>query len=73
MNPFLPFFGFLVMSILLSGCAAPLQPWERGNLAKPWMALEPDLLDSTLRNHLNSSKEGASGGYGVGGGGCGCN
>lgn len=55
------------------GCAANVAPWERGHLAKPQMALEPKPLDSALMQHTFSSKEAASGGYGVGGGGCGCN
>lgn len=63
---------FLVL-LLLSGCAGKVNPWERGALARPQMALEPEALDFALRNHTYGSKEGASGGYGVGGGGCGCN
>jgi len=57
---------------MLAGCA-DVQPWERGTLARPQMALEPDALDSALIKHTYSSKEAAAGGYGVGGGGCGCN
>ncbi len=30
-------------------------------------------LDAQYRQHIYYSKEGAEGGYGVGGGGCGCN
>ena len=50
-----------------------LSPWERGSLAKPQMALETLPLDSAIMKHTYTSKEAASGGYGVGGGGCGCN
>ena len=57
---------------LLAGCAE-VQPWERGTLARPAMALETDALDAALTRHMYSSKEAAAGGYGVGGGGCGCN
>jgi len=57
---------------LLAGCA-DVQPWERGTLARPEMALETDALDAALIRHTYSSKEAAAGGYGVGGGGCGCN
>jgi hypothetical protein len=58
----------------LSGCAiAPPQPWERGNLAKPEMTMGADPLDQRFVQHIYGSKENASGGYGVGGGGCGCN
>ncbi|MEO7761911.1 MAG: DUF4266 domain-containing protein [Casimicrobiaceae bacterium] len=56
---------------LLSGCAA-VQPWEKGNLAKPAMSFNGDPLDDRFTQHIYTSKENASGGYGVGGGGCGC-
>ena len=58
----------------LQGCAfAPPQPWEKGNLAKPAMTMDADPLDQAFVQHIYSSKENSSGGYGVGGGGCGCN
>ena len=56
----------------LSGCST-VQPWEKQNLAKPEMTFEGDRLDTSFTEHIYSSKEGASGGAGVGGGGCGCN
>ena len=59
---------------LLTGCAAqPVQPWEKGNLAKPAMSFSVDPLDDRFTQHIYNSKENASGGYGAGGGGCGCN
>lgn len=58
----------------LGGCAfAPPQAWERGNLARPEMTMGGDPLDQRFVQHIYGSKENASGGYGVGGGGCGCN
>ena len=58
----------------LGGCAfAPPQPWEKGNLSKPEMTMGADPLDQRFVQHIYGSKENASGGYGVGGGGCGCN
>jgi hypothetical protein len=57
----------------LGGCATPPQPWERGNLARPEMALEPYPLEASFRQHTFFSKESVTGGYGIGGGGCGCN
>jgi hypothetical protein len=59
----------------LGGCSVfkPPQPWEKGFLAKPEMTLGADRLDQSFTQHIYSSKENASGGYGVGGGGCGCN
>ena len=56
----------------LTACAE-VQPWERGRLAKPRMALDPDRLLSGIDAHTYSSKEAASGGMGPAGGGCGCN
>jgi len=56
-----------------TGCASKVAVWERGNLARPQMALEPNALDAAIMKHTYSSKEASSGGYGVGGGGCGCN
>jgi uncharacterized lipoprotein YmbA len=60
---------------LLTACAsgAKVQAWEKGDLAKPIMAFENDSHDARLIQHVRVSKEAASGGYGVGGGGCGCN
>ena len=59
---------------LLAGCALqPPQPWEKGNLARKEMTMDADPLDQAFTQHIYFSKESASGGYGVGGGGCGCN
>jgi hypothetical protein len=60
---------------LVGGCSSmqPPQAWEKGNLAKPEMTMGGDPLDERFTQHIYSSKENASGGYGVGGGGCGCN
>jgi hypothetical protein len=58
--------------LALSGCAH-VQPWQRGDLAKPGMAFEPDPLLASYQRHVQVSKEAASGGATLGGGGCGCN
>ena len=65
----------LVLALALAGCAtmAPPQPWEKGNLARPEMQFDPDPLDTKITQHIYTSKEAATGGYGAGGGGCGCN
>jgi hypothetical protein len=61
--------------MLISGCESmpKVQPWQKGNLAKPDMAFDHDALETRFADHTYFSKEGASGGAGVGGGGCGCN
>ena len=59
---------------LLAGCATqPVQPWERDILARDSMQLDAYPLDTYLDEHIYYSKESASGGQGIGGGGCGCN
>ncbi|MDQ6618621.1 MAG: DUF4266 domain-containing protein [Pseudomonadota bacterium] len=67
--------GLSLVATLCAGCAgyAPPQPWEKGELAKPAMQFDADALDAKLEQHVYTSKEGAAGGFGVGGGGCGCN
>ena len=69
--------GLLAVAALawLGGCssAGQVNAWEKGNLAKPGMTFESDPLDQRFTQHIYSSKENSSGGYGVGGGGCGCN
>ncbi len=68
----LPLLAVLLGVTLLSGCA-PLQPWERGNLAKSHMALVSNPGQAALKSHLEISREAASGGGAAAGGGCGCN
>ena len=65
----------LCLAALLAGCSnlGQVNPWEKGDLAKPAMTFEGDPLDQRFMQHSYSSKENSSGGYGVGGGGCGCN
>ena len=65
----------LLAALALAGCATmePPKPWERGDLAKPAMQIDPDRLETKIQQHIYASKEAATGGYGVGGGGCGCN
>jgi hypothetical protein len=59
-------------TLSLLGCAN-VQPWERGTLAKPQMALDAYPLQSSMRAHNYGSREaGASSAAGQGGG-CGCN
>ena len=62
-------FGLLAFG---SGCAH-VKPWERSTLADYTMRAERDPLTISLSEHMYFSREAASGGRGVGGGGCGCN
>jgi hypothetical protein len=64
---------FLASLVFALGACAPVQPWERGRLAQPVMALAADPLQESMDAHVYDSKEAASGGIGAAGGGCGCN
>ncbi|RPH41028.1 MAG: DUF4266 domain-containing protein [Burkholderiales bacterium] len=59
---------------LLAGCAssAPVQPWEKGELARPEMRMD-DAADARIADKAFASREAASGSGRIGGGGCGCN
>jgi len=63
--------GVLLFAVLFSGCKH-VSPWERGALADPTMS-EGNPLGVMMAEHMWFSREAASGGRGVGGGGCGCN
>lgn len=67
----------LALSILLglSGCGIEpwVKPYERDRLADPVMALDADPVSSAYMQHVYEAREGARGGEGAAGGGCGCN
>ncbi|MEO1202394.1 MAG: DUF4266 domain-containing protein [Pseudomonadota bacterium] len=62
--------------LTFSGCSN-IEPWvkpyERDRLADPIMALEGDPASAAYLQHVFESREGARGGEGAAGGGCGCN
>ena len=60
----------------LAGCALPepwVKPYERERLADPLMKAQRDALSAKHFEHVREVREGARGGTGVQGGGCGCN
>ena len=59
-------------ALALGGCVR-VKPYERELLAKPTMTFQPDPHEDVLDNHMLEAREGAAGGYGSAGGGCGCN
>jgi hypothetical protein len=69
--------GFVALSAtalaLLAGGCQTVKPWERGYLGDAAMRPDRDPLTDTLREHVHFTREAATGGRGVGGGGCGCN
>lgn len=58
--------------LLGSGCTT-VKPWQRNTLADYTMRGDRDPLAIAMDEHIYFSREAASGGRGVGGGGCGCN
>lgn len=61
-----------LLLVLISGCAE-VKPWQRNILAQQDMQLVPDKIEAYIDDHVYFSKEAATGGRGIGGGGCGCN
>ena len=70
---------FLLLLAVLAGTAgcSNFEPWvkpyERDRLADPIMALDTDPVSSAYMQHVYEAREGARGGEGAAGGGCGCN
>lgn len=59
----------------LAGCSIEpwVKPYERDRLADPIMFLDADPISSAYIYHVYEAREGARGGEGTAGGGCGCN
>lgn len=62
----------LLAASTFTGCTH-VQPWQRGKLASYEMRPDRDPLATMAAEHVYFSREAATGGRGVGGGGCGCN
>ena len=62
----------ITIALCLTQCTEVL-PWQRGKLADYGMRPDRDPLALALGEHVYFSREAASGGRGIGGGGCGCN
>jgi hypothetical protein len=62
----------LLLAVCGAGCVR-VRPYERELLAKPIMTFQPDPYEDVLDLHMLEAREGALGGYGSAGGGCGCN
>ncbi len=63
----------LAMLLLAAAGCQNVKPWQRGTLADISMRADRDPLGDALKDHILFSREAATGGQGVGGGGCGCN
>lgn len=65
--------GAICCGLLACGGCGTVSPWERGNLAREDMAVNPTPGLNAFRDHIFSSKEASQGGHSGAGGGCGCN
>jgi len=58
--------------VLLSGCVH-VAPYEREDLARSSMDASREASELGFQAHVHDAREGATGGHGSTGGGCGCN
>jgi hypothetical protein len=58
----------------LAGCGRQaVRAAEKEFLADQVMVFDDDIHEALSDNHIRTNREGAAGGHGAGGGGCGCN
>ena len=62
----------ILLSITVSGCVV-VHAHQRENLARRAMTNDKDTGETRFQGHERGSREGAEGGTGQPGGGCGCN
>jgi hypothetical protein len=72
MMGYVRFFLLLTAVVATMGCTN-VKPWQRGTLSDLTMRADRDPVGSAFDDHIYFSREAATGGRGVGGGGCGCN
>ena len=62
-------------ALWLAGCSIEpwVKPYDREHLADPIMSFDKDPVSSSYTHHVYEAREGARGGEGAAGGGCGCN
>ncbi len=63
--------ALLLAGSALTGCAT-VRPSEREVLSRPEMNPADDLEEEIFHSHVEAAREGAFGGHGAAGGGCGC-
>jgi hypothetical protein len=70
-------FLLVLLAVAAVSACGPIEPWvkpyERDRLADPIMFLDADPVSSAYIYHVYEAREGARGGEGIAGGGCGCN
>jgi hypothetical protein len=67
-------FSLVLLTVALSACGrAAVRASEKEFLADQVMVFDNDPHETASDDHILSNREGAAGGHGAGGGGCGCN
>jgi len=72
MNRLRLWLGLVALATALGGCVM-VKPWQRENLARQSMAREQSRGETRFEGHVREAREGAAGGTGEAGAGCGCN
>ena len=68
------FFRAMVLAVVLSACGrTAVRASEKEFLADQVMVFDNDPHETASDDHILTNREGAAGGHGAGGGGCGCN
>jgi hypothetical protein len=62
----------LMYALMFAGCAS-VKPWQREDLSRPQMVADQSPGEERFQQHARGAREGADGGTGQAGGGCGCN
>ena len=67
-------FSALILAIAVSACGrTAVRASEKEFLADQVMVFDSDPHEAASDDHIMTNREGAAGGHGAGGGGCGCN
>jgi hypothetical protein len=70
----IPTLALVVALVLGAGCGRnAVRASEKAFLADQIMTFDDDPHEASARDHVLSNREGAAGGNGASGGGCGCN
>jgi hypothetical protein len=62
-----------LIALLSSAGCVRVRPWQREDLARRTMVSDEEPGESRFHQHARGAREGADGGSGHAGGGCGCN
>ena len=66
--------ALVILIAVLAGCGRQaVRASEKEFLADQIMVFDNDPQDTAAEDHMLTNREGAAGGHGAGGGGCGCN